>query len=137
MQCSQKYMGNILTCLVIIESRNLFPRHFIPRPLIPLYWYDTCFLKKSISLTWKGCFIHVFYFFFSKFEFEFGRCPRARARARVQALFSDNTFHREMVFCYQNCWVLTYCENKFFSITRTICSNSERSEHFFGNRILF
>ena len=59
-------------------------------PWFPYTDKDTCFLKKSRSLTWEGCFIYIF---FSKFEFEFGRSPRARACP--PALFSVNTFHRE------------------------------------------
>ena len=53
-------------------------------------------------------------------------------------------FHIHMVFSYQNCssetseiqgWKPRI--SKKFEITRTIYSNSARSEQFFGNRMLF
>ena len=64
-------------------------------------------------------------------------------------LLSQKYTHREMVFCYQNCSDLLWSRKTFeirgwrprickiFEITRTIHSNSERSEQFLVTECFF
>ena len=58
-------------------------------------------------------------------------------------LLNFGTFSRTMVFCYQNCSDLLWekknlvIEKNIFEITRTIYSNSERSEQFLVTECFF